>query len=99
MNGRACFNVSFVKGHETPAEAFIQLISNTSNDISKTINESSNCVRNLQSNTTYDIRAIDADAADQINSTAAVTILSGVFVPYYDPPTSAGTTSIVTGES
>ena len=98
MNGRACFNVNFVTGHETPAEAFIQLNSNTSNDITKTIDESSNCVRNLQSNTTYDIRAIDADAKYQINSTAAFTI-SGVFVPYYDPPTSAETTSIVTGES
>ena len=95
--GRVCLNVDFVDGYETPAEIFILFKSNKSNFFKRLNETSTMCVQNVPPNSTYDIFAIDGDAKDQIDTAAAVNI-TGVFVPYYVPPTTPSST-IVTGKS
>ena len=79
-----CLNVTYVEGHELPAECYIVLrCSTTGHDMyHATIQGSSMCIPNVPAHPSYTIIATDGDAIDEINTTAPVTIL-GVVVPEY----------------
>ena len=79
-----CLNVTYVEGHELPAECYIVFrCSTTGHDMyHATIQGSSMCIPNVPAHPSYTIIATDGDAVDEINTTAPVTIL-GVAVPEY----------------
>ena len=83
IRGRVCLTVNYVDGHEQPPRAFIlfKCITKESDSQVLIINGTVQCTQ-LPPHTSYDIIATDYDASDDINTTAAVTIL-GVAVPDY----------------
>ena len=78
-----CLTVEYVDGHEQPPLTFVLFngTTNESDSQSIIINGTVRCTQ-LPPRTSYDIIATDFDASDDINITAAVTIL-GVAVPDY----------------
>ena len=82
VRGRVCLNVTYVEGHELPAECYIVFRCSTiGHDMyHATIQGPSMCIPNVPAHTSYTIIATDGDAVDEIISTAPVTIL-GVAVP------------------
>ena len=91
IRGHVCLTVEYVDGHEQPPRTFVLLNCTTKKSDSQvlTINGTVQCTQ-LPPHTSYDIIATDYDASDDINTTAAVTIL-GVAVPDYTI-TPSGTT-------
>ena len=83
IRGRVCLTVEYVDGHEQPPRAFVLFKCTTRESGSQVliIDGSVQCTQ-LPPHTSYDIIATDFDASDDINTTAAVTIL-GVAVPDY----------------
>ena len=78
-----CLTVEYVDGHEQPPRTFVLFNCTTRESDSRVliINGTVQCTQ-LPPHTSYDIIATDYDASDDINTTAAVTIL-GVAVPDY----------------
>ena len=78
-----CLTVVYVDGHEQPPRTFVLFKCTTRESDSQAIiiNGTVQCTQ-LPPHTSYDIIATDYDASDDINTTAAVTIL-GVAVPDY----------------
>ena len=102
VRGRVCLNVTYVEGHELPAECYIVFRCSTiGHDMyHATIQGPSMCIPNVPAHTSYTIIATDGDAVDEINTTAPVTIL-GVAVPEYtvilSSSTAPGATPTPTG--
>ena len=95
IRGRLCLTVEYVDGHEKPPRTFV-LFTRESDTQVVIINGTVQCTP-LPPHTSYDIIATDYDAADDINTTAAVTIL-GVAVPDYTiTPSSTTPTNTPTG--
>ena len=98
IRGRVCLTVEYVDGHEQPPRTFVlfKCITRESDSQSIIIDGTVQCTQ-LPPHTSYDIIATDYDAADDINTTAAVTIL-GVAVPDYTiTPSSTTPTNTTTG--
>ena len=78
-----CLTVEYVDGHEQPPRTFVLFKCTTRESDSQAIiiDGTVQCTQ-LPPHTSYDIIATDYDASDDINTTAAVTIL-GVAVPDY----------------
>ena len=84
IRGRVCLTVVYVDGHEKPPRTFVlfkKCTTRESDSQAIIINGTVQCTQ-LPPHTSYDIIATDYDASDDINTTAAVTIL-GVAVPDY----------------
>ena len=89
-----CFSLTYVRGHEEPANTFIVLKINEtgSNILSYTINKTSNCIFDIPPNT-YDVVATDLDAR---NNTDIAAFTLQVFVPmYYNIPSVSITPSTI----
>ena len=102
IRGRVCLTVEYVDGHEQPPRTFVLFKCTTRESGSQVliIDGTVQCTQ-LPPHTSYDIIATDFDASDDINTTAAVTIL-GVAVPDYTiTPSSTApyTTNTLTGTS
>ena len=100
IRGRVCLTVEFVNGHEQPPRTFVLFNCTTREGDSRVliIDGTVQCTQ-LPPHTSYDIIATDYDASDDINTTAAVTIL-GVAVPDYTiTPLSTTPTNTTTGMS
>ena len=86
VRGRVCLNITYVEGHELPAECYIVFRTTCSttgqNMYHASIQGSSMCILNVPAHPSYTIIATDGDAVDEINTTAPVTIL-GVAVHEY----------------
>ena len=81
-----CLNVTYVEGHELPAECYIVFrCSTTGHDMyHTTIQGSSMCIPNVSAHPSYTIIATDGDAVDEINTTAPVPVtILGVVVSEY----------------
>ena len=93
IRGRVCLTVEYVDGHEQPPRTFVLFKCTTRESDSQIviINGTVQCTQ-LPPHTSYDIIATDYDASDDINTTAAVTIL-GVAVPDYTITPSSSTFS------
>ena len=78
-----CLTVEYDDGHEQPPRTYVLFKYTTKESDSRAIiiNGTVQCTQ-LPPHTSYDIIATDFDASDDINKTAAVTIL-GVAVPDY----------------
>ena len=104
VNGRVCLTVEYVEGHEPNPHCYVVFrCSTTGHDMyHATIQGSSMCIPNVPAHPSYTIIATDGDAVDEINTTAAVTIL-GVVVPEYtvilSSSTAPGATPTPTGYS
>ena len=83
IRGCVCLTVEYVDGHEQPPRTFVLFNCTTRESDSRVliIDGTVQCTQ-LPPHTSYDIIATDYDASDDINTTAAVTIL-GVAVPDY----------------
>ena len=98
IRGRVCLTVEYVDGHEQPPRTFVLFKCTTRESYSQAIiiDGTVQCTQ-LPPHTSYDIIATDYDASDDINTTAAVTIL-GVAVPDYTiAPSSITRTTTPTG--
>ena len=86
VRGRVCLNITYVEGHELPAECYVVFRSTCSttdlNIYNATIQGSSMCILNVPAHPSYTIIATDGDAVDEINTTAPVTILGIVAHEY-----------------
>ena len=83
VNGRVCFNITYVKGHALPASAFIlfRCTTNGTDMSEKTIIGISDCME-VDPHPSYTIIVTDADAEEDINVVAPVTI-TNVSVPSF----------------
>ena len=98
IRGHVCLTVEYVDGHEQPPRTFVLFNCTTRESDSQVliIDGTVQCTQ-LPPHTSYDIIATDYDASDDINTTAAVTIL-GVAVPDYTiTPSSTAPTDTPTG--
>ena len=98
IRGCVCLTVEYVDGHEQPPRTYVLFKCTTRESDSQVIiiDGTVQCTQ-LPPHTSYDIIATDYDASDDINTTAAVTIL-GVAVPDYTiTPSSITPTNTPTG--
>ena len=98
IRGHVCLTVEYVDGHEQPPRTFVLFNCTTRESDSRVliIDGTVQCTQ-LPPHTSYDIIATDYDASDDINTTAAVTIL-GVAVPDYTiTPSNITPTNTTTG--
>ena len=83
IRGRVCLTVEYVDGHEQPPRTFVLFNCTTrESDTQVIIIDGTVQCTQLPPHTSYDIIATDYDVSDDINTTAAVTIL-GVAIPDY----------------
>ena len=98
IKGHVCLTVEYVDGHEQPPRTFVlfKCTKRESDSQVLIIDGTVQCTQ-LPPHTSCDIIATDYDASDDINTTAAVTIL-GVAVPDYTiAPSSTTPTNTPTG--
>ena len=87
-NGRVCLSVEYVEGHVEPASSFILFRCNSiPAEHHGTIDQTAVCIE-VDPNPSYTIIVTDADAEEDINVVAAVTI-TGVSVPDVTTTTSS----------
>ena len=96
-NGRVCLSVEYVEGHVEPASSFILFrCSTTGTDHNGTIDQTAGCIE-VDPNPSYTIIVTDADAKEDINVVAPVTI-TGVSIPATTSSTQITVSSSNTGQ-
>ena len=96
-NGRVCLSVEYVEGHVELASSFILFrCSTTGTEHNGTIDQTAGCIE-VDPNPSYTIIATDADAEEDINVVAPVTI-TGVSVPATTSSTQNTVSSSNTGQ-
>ena len=91
LNGRVCFIVDYVEGHETPPRCFVRLTcTTTGTEYNGTIAGPVGCLNDVPPQESYTVAATDADAVDKMNPLVFVPNIS---VPNY---TAAPSTTIYT---
>ena len=91
-NGRVCLSVEYVEGHVEPASSFILFrCSSTGTEHNGTIHQTAGCIE-VDPNPSYTIIATDADAEEDINVVAPVTITE-VSVPDFTTSVTQNTVS------
>ena len=98
VNGRVCFTVDYVDGHETPPRSFVRLTcTTTGTEYNGTIKGTVGCLNDVPPQESYTVAATDADAVDKMNPPVFVTA-PNISVPNYTaaPSTTIYTTSTAT---
>ena len=80
IEGQLCLSVRYIEGHEPNPHCFVAIRSiTTGEELSTTVDNVSMCIQ-LEPQVHYNVLATDADAVDEMDTIAAVTIL-GVVLP------------------